>query len=387
MAEYDFSGWATRTNRRCSDGRTIMQNAFADDNGKTVPLVWNHNHNDPNNVLGHALLENREDGVYAYCSFNDTENAEHAKLLVQHGDIKSLSIYANQLKQNKGNVMHGVIREVSLVLAGANPGAYIDSIMVHGEMSDEEAVIYNDELLSLSHADGDEKEDKTEMSEETKKVDANESEETVADVFNTLTDKQKNVVYALIGQAVEDAKAEAAHSAMDEDDDSDEGGNDEMKHNVFENDETMQQDYISHAEMLEVIEDGKRYGSLKESALQHGIENIDYLFPDAKNLDTPPSWISREMGWVKEVLGDVHHTPFSRIKSMHADITEDEARARGYMKGNLKKEEVFGLLKRTTSMLWRGSRPRCVPCLTRKSLVPSLLATVVRLPLTTRSTS
>ena len=349
MAEYDFSGWATRTNRRCSDGRTIMQNAFADDNGKTVPLVWNHNHNDPNNVLGHALLENREDGVYAYCSFNDTENAEHAKLLVQHGDIKSLSIYANQLKQNKGNVMHGVIREVSLVLAGANPGAYIDSIMVHGEMSDEEAVIYNDELLSLSHADGDEKEDKTEMSEETKKVDANESEETVADVFNTLTDKQKNVVYALIGQAVEDAKAEAAHSAMDEDDDSDEGGNDEMKHNVFENDETMQQDYISHAEMLEVIEDGKRYGSLKESALQHGIENIDYLFPDAKNLDTPPSWISREMGWVKEVLGDVHHTPFSRIKSMHADITEDEARARGYMKGNLKKEEVFGLLKRTTT--------------------------------------
>ena len=188
MAEYDFSGWATRTNRRCSDGRTIMQNAFADDNGKTVPLVWNHNHNDPNNVLGHALLENREDGVYAYCSFNDTENAEHAKLLVQHGDIKSLSIYANQLKQNKGNVMHGVIREVSLVLAGANPGAYIDSIMVHGEMSDEEAVIYNDELLSLSHADGDEKEDKTEMSEETKKADANESEETVADVFNTLTD-------------------------------------------------------------------------------------------------------------------------------------------------------------------------------------------------------
>lgn len=350
MAEYDFSGWATRTNRRCSDGRTIMQNAFADDNGKTVPLVWNHNHNDPNNVLGHALLENREDGVYAYCSFNDTENADHAKLLVQHGDIKSLSIYANQLKQNKGNVMHGVIREVSLVLAGANPGAYIDSIMAHGEMSDEEAVIYNEETLSLSHADEDDKkEDKADMAEETKKVEANESEETVADVFNTFTDKQKNVVYALIGQAVEDAKAEAAHSAMDEDEDSYEGGNDDMKHNVFENDETMQQDYISHAEMMDVIEDGKRFGSLKESALQHGIENIDYLFPDAKNLDTPPSWISREMGWVKEVLGDVHHTPFSRIKSMHADITEDEARARGYMKGNLKKEEVFGLLKRTTT--------------------------------------
>lgn len=358
MANYDFSGWATRTNRRCSDGRTIMPGAFRECDGATVPLVWNHSHNDPTNVLGHALLEYHDDGVRAYGYFNDTPKGRDAKAMVQHGDIVSLSIYANQLKQQDGHVMHGTIREVSLVLAGANPGAYIDSVMAHGAESDEEAVIYTGEELSLYHSDDESnKEDKKEMADEKKTPATEEKKEegkTVKEVFDTLNEEQKTVVYALIGQAIEDAK----NGGSDEDEDVEHGdyydeyyeGNDGyMKHNVFENDEVMEQDYISHAEMMEVIEDGKRFGSLKESALQHGIENIDYLFPEARNLDTPPSWISRDQGWVKDVMGAVHHTPFSRIKSMHADITEDEARARGYMKGNLKKEEVFGLLKRTTT--------------------------------------
>ncbi len=341
--EYDFSGWATKANLKCSDGRTIMKDAFKENDGKQVPLVWNHQHNDPDNVLGHALLENRDEGVYAYCKFNNSESGKTAKLLVQHGDVNALSIYANQLKQSMNNVLHGNIREVSLVLAGANPGASIDSIIMHGEESDEEAVIYTGEELELSHADYNtkktESENKGDEKMEEKKTD---NEKTVADVFDTLTEEQKTVVYALIGQALEDA---------DNEEDS-EGGNENMKHNVFDQDE-QQGNVLSHADMETIISDAKRYGSLKESFLAHaqdyGIENIDYLFPEAKSLNTPPDFIKREMGWVQKVMSGVHHTPFSRIKSMFADITEDDARARGYIKGKLKKEEVFSLLKRTTT--------------------------------------
>lgn len=340
---YDFSGWATRNNIRCSDGRTIMRDAFKAQDGQTVPLVWNHRHNEPENVLGHAKLENRENGVYAYCTFNDTESGKNAKLLVEHGDVNALSIYANQLKQQGGNVLHGAIREVSLVLAGANPGAFIDSVMSHGEESEDEAVIYSGDILELSHADSEEpkkkastaeskeesKED-TKMAEQEKKTPA-DGEETVEDVFNTLTDKQKTVVYALIGQALEGREGDA-----------------DMKHNVFDNDEMMDNNTLSHAEQMEVISDAKRYGSMRESALAHGITNVEYLFPDAQTLNTPPSFIQRDMGWVKKVMNATHHTPFSRIKSIFANITEDEARAKGYIKGKLKKEEVFSLLKRTT---------------------------------------
>lgn len=357
MERFDFSGWATKANLKCSDGRTIMKDAFKHNDGQTVPLVWNHQHNDPNEVLGHALLENRDEGVYAYCTFNDTESGKTAKLLVQHGDVNALSIYANQLKQKMSNVLHGNIREVSLVLAGANPGASIDSIIMHGEESDEEAIIYTGEEISLAHASdnasdagnskGTTKED-NEMADDTKKTDG---EETVADVFNTLSEKQKTVVYAMIGQALEDA-------GVTDDDDEDEDemehseGDDDMKRNVFDNDE-QQDEVLSHAAMETIIGDAKRFGSLKESFLAHaeeyGIEQIDYLFPEAKTLNNPPEFIKRDTSWVSTVMSAVHHTPFSRIKSMFANITEDEARAKGYIKGNLKKEEVFSLLKRTTT--------------------------------------
>jgi HK97 family phage prohead protease len=335
--KYDFSGWATRANLKCSDGRTIMRDAFKQNDGQKVPLVWNHQHDDPNEVLGHALLENREDGVYAYCSLNDTEAGKTAKLLIQHGDISALSIYANQLKQNMSNVVHGNIREVSLVLAGANPGASIQSVIQHGATMEDEAMIYTGEELSVMHSDDPkppvEKPEKTEKN-------TDENGETIGDIFNTLNEKQKEVVYALIGEALENNNSE--------------GGDNTMKHNVFDqSEEQNSENVLSHSEMQTIIEDGKRFGSLKESFLQHadeyGIENIEYLFPEAKSLNTPPDFIKREMGWVQTVMSGVHHTPFSRIKSMFADITADEARARGYMKGKLKKEEVFGLLKRTTT--------------------------------------
>lgn len=335
--KYDFSGWATRANLKCSDGRTIMRDAFKQNDGQKVPLVWNHQHDDPNEVLGHALLENREDGVYAYCSLNDTEAGKTAKLLIQHGDISALSIYANQLKQNMSNVVHGNIREVSLVLAGANPGASIQSVIQHGATMEDEAMIYTGEELSIMHSDDPkppvEKPEKTEKN-------TDENDETIGDIFNTLNEKQKEVVYALIGEALENNNSE--------------GGDNTMKHNVFDqSEEQNSENVLSHSEMQTIIEDGKRFGSLKESFLQHadeyGIENIEYLFPEAKSLNTPPDFIKREMGWVQTVMSGVHHTPFSRIKSMFADITADEARARGYMKGKLKKEEVFGLLKRTTT--------------------------------------
>lgn len=354
MERFDFSGWATKANLKCSDGRTIMKDAFKHNDGQTVPLVWNHQHNDPNEVLGHALLENRDEGVYAYCTFNDTESGKTAKLLVQHGDVNALSIYANQLKQKMSNVLHGNIREVSLVLAGANPGASIDSIIMHGEESDEEAIIYTGEEITLAHSsdakdsEGTTKED-NKMADDIKKTDG---EETVADVFNTLSEKQKTVVYAMIGQALEDAGV----TDDDDEDYEDEMGHSEgdnyMKRNVFDNDE-QQDDVLSHAAMETIIGDAKRFGSLKESFLAHadeyGIEQIDYLFPEAKTLNNPPEFIKRDTGWVSTVMGAVHHTPFSRIKSVFANITEDEARAKGYIKGNLKKEEVFSLLKRTTT--------------------------------------
>ena len=335
--KYDFSGWATKNNLKCSDGRTILRDAFKHNDGQTVPLVWNHQHNDPLNVLGHALLENRESGVYAYCKFNDTEAGKNAKMLVEHGDVTALSIYANQLKQKGGNVEHGVIREVSLVLAGANPGAFIDSILRHGEASDEEGVIYTGEQIELAHAE--------EKKEEEKEV-ADNKEKTVQDVVDSMTEEQRNVMYALIGQALEGS--DVKHS-----DENENGGDDEMKHNVFESENVQgaNSNELTHAEMQTILKDAKRYGSLRESCLQHGIEHIDepgYLFPEFKNLNREPEFVGRDMGWVGKVMSGVHRTPFSRIKSLQADITEDEARALGYIKGKQKKEEVFTLLKRTT---------------------------------------
>lgn len=335
----DFSGWATRNDLLCADGRTIRKNAFKSNDGQTVPLVWNHQHSNPDNVLGHALLENRDEGVYAYCTFNDTESGESAKKLVRHGDVRSLSIYANQLKQSGGDVLHGTIRELSLVLAGANPGAFIDSVMAHGSDGEEGIILGFDENIMLYHSD-----EKGETKVADDKKTKPEGEETVKDVFDTLTEKQKTVVYALVGQMLADE--------TDDDDDEDEGGNKEMKHNIFDGEE-MSDDTLTHSQMETIITDAKRYGSLKESFLAHaddyGIENIDYLFPDARNITNQPTFIQREMGWVQKVMSGTHHTPFSRIKSIFADITEDEARARGYIKGKLKKEEVFSLLKRTTT--------------------------------------
>lgn len=346
MERFDFSGWATRNNLKCSDGRTIRKDAFKDNNGQKVPLVWNHQHNEPFNVLGHALLENREEGVYAYCAFNDTEAGQNAKRLVEHGDVSALSIYANQLKQHGGDVIHGSIREVSLVLAGANPGAFIDSIICHGEESEEEAIIYTGEDISLFHADNEEMKEEKPM-EDTKKVENKTDNKTVKDVFDTLTEEQKTVVYALIGQALESA------GKTDDNDEYDDEEDNNMKHNVFDQDEMMQGNALSHSDMEEIFSDAKRTGSLKEAFLAHnatyGIDQIDTLFPEPKTMNTPPEFIKRDTNWVAGVINGVHHTPFSRIKSMFANITEDEARAKGYIKGKLKKEEVFTLLKRTTT--------------------------------------
>ncbi len=369
--KFDFSGWATRNNLKCSDGRTIMKDAFKDNDGQTVPLVWQHQHNDPGNILGHALLENREDGVYAYGTFNDTEAGQQAKALVQHGDVTALSIYANRLQQQGGNVLHGAIREVSLVLAGANPGAYIDfPVISHSDGSydeiEDEAVIYNDEDgLTLAHEDNEDKEEPKEK----EKNDMAE-EKTVKDVFDSMTEEQQNVVYFMIGQALENAAKKDDESAQHDDI----GGNDDMKKNVFDQG-TESTRRVTKEDMAKILSDAKRLGSLKEAVLQHmeagdlvlqhddeerpiyttdsdgryGIADIDYLFPEARNLNTPPEWIKRDQDWVAKVMAGVHHTPFSRIKSMFADITEDEARAKGYIKGNKKKNEVFTLLKRTTT--------------------------------------
>lgn len=383
---YDFSGWATRNNLRCSDGRVILRDAFRDNDGTTVPLVWNHQHNEPENVLGHALLENRDEGVYAYCKFNDTESGRNAKILVEHGDVSALSIYANKLKQQGSNVLHGAIREVSLVLAGANPGAFIDSVMVHGEGDDDEAIIYSGEEINFAHTDeepaekeeseetvGDvfntlndkqkavvyamigealrdgasKEEDKDEESEEVKHSEdegeedmANDSA-TVQDVLDSMTEEQKSVMYALIGEALRDGASYADEQAENEEDES-------VKHNVFEDEENYDE-VLSHSDLEAIFADAKHSSSLKDTFLAHGITNIDYLFPEERNLDATPQFIKRDTGWVSKVMGGVHHTPFSRIRSSFADITADEARARGYMKGNQKKDEVFSLLKRATT--------------------------------------
>jgi len=336
MRNYDFCGWATKNDLRCSDGRVIRKDAFKECDGAVVPLVWNHQHNEAYNVLGHAELENRPEGVFAYGSFNDSESGKQAKELVKHGDITMLSIYANQLKQVGSDVIHGAIREVSLVLAGANRGATIESFFEHGDVDnfedfEDEAVICTGDDISIYHAE------ESKDPEPEKKEDKDMAEKTVKDVFDTMTDEQKDVVYAMIA------------AALNESEDNKEDNN--MSHNVFENE--TEENTLSHDAMNTIISDGKRYGSLKESFLAHaaeyGIDQIDYLFPEAKSLNNPPDFISREMGWVQKVMGAVHHTPFSRIKSMFANITEDEARAKGYIKGNLKKEEVFTLLKRTTT--------------------------------------
>lgn len=344
---YDFSGWATKNDLKCADGRTIRRDAFKDNDGQTVPLVWNHQHNDSGNVLGHALLENRPEGVYAYCSFNDTDKGQNAKLLVQHGDITGLSIYANKLKQIGGDVLHGAIREVSLVLAGANPGAYIDYVIAHSEEDGDTAVIYTGEEVvqfeetavedpAVEHSEV-KMDEKKEPAKETKEEADMANEKTVKDVFDTFNEEQKNVVYALIGQAIEDAKADVQHS-MEED----------MKNNIFENEHETNENALTHSEMESILSDGKRFGSLKESCLQHGVTDVEYLFPDNKNLTNTPTFIRNEPSdWVSVVMGGVKHTPFSRIKMMFADIREDEARAKGFLKGNKKVEEVFSLLRRS----------------------------------------
>lgn len=347
MERYDFSGWATRNNLKCTDGRVIMNNAFKHNDGRKVPLVWNHQHDNPYNVLGHAVLENREEGVYAYGVFNETDSAQAAKLLVQHGDVTSLSIWANRLQEKQKQVFHGDIREVSLVLAGANPGAKIESIMKHEDGSDEEAIIFNDrEDLVLSHADKSEPEEPAKEPEPEKKKEeepvANE-DKTVQEVFDTLTEEQKTVVYAMIAAAMDGDDQE------DDEEENDEEETPDMKHNVFDRQEEEQENVIAHADMMAVLNDAKRFGSLKESAMQHGITDIEFLFPDAQNVTPTPTWIDRDQTWVDDVMSNTHHTPFSRIKSMAADITADEARAKGYTKNKKKMDEVFTLLKRVTT--------------------------------------
>ena len=366
--DYDFAGWATVNNRRCADGRTIKPGSFSHQNGIRVPLVYNHDHDSISSVLGHADLEERPEGIYAYCKFNNSPSGLDAKEAVVNGDISSLSIFANRLKEVGHNVIHGDIREVSLVLSGANPGAFIDEVMAHSEDSEVGAYIYNDEeSLELFHSSMNDEEstlssedseievsdEETALShsedkiKEEKKDMATEAEEkTVQDVIDSMTEEQKNVMYALVGQALESKGAD--------NDGEDAEGEKEMKHNVFDR-ENEQDNFLAHSEFQgEVIGDAKRCGSMKESFLQHaadyGIDNIDWLMPEYKNIDGngAPSFIKRQPdGWVDVVMNGVHHTPFARIKMMFADLREDEARAKGYLKGKLKKEEVFGLLKRT----------------------------------------
>lgn len=391
----DFSGFATKANLKCSDGRTIMPDAFKHMDGMQVPLVWQHGHNEPSNVLGHAKLEARDGDMYCHAYFNSTDSAKSAKELVKHGDIKALSIYANRLVEKSKNVMHGVIREVSLVLAGANPGALIDNVNIaHSdgalETLDDEAVIYtgltlihsdggtavadedrtvgdvletlNEEqteafqyLLgealagsSASHADEDDEDD----NEDDDDTDSDgDSGKTVKDVFDSMTKEQKDVVYYMIGQAVEEASGNDNDSSAKHSDTSQEGNT--MTHNVFEQDSAKSSTTLSHAEAATVFEGAKRLGSMKEAiedyALKHGIEDIDTLFPDAKAITATPEFIKRRTEWVADVMNGIRQTPFSRIKSLTANLTLDEARAKGYVKGNLKKEEFFKVAKRTTT--------------------------------------
>lgn len=355
MGKFDFSGWATRANIKCSDGRTIMKNAFAHMDGKIVPLVWMHQHSDPNEVLGHALLENRDEGVYTYCTFNDTESGQTAKQLVLHGDVIALSIYANKLKQQMNNVLHGDIREVSLVLAGANPGAFIDSVICHGEESDEEAIIYTGENISLCHSeDGEEK--KKEEKEGDDKM-SNNSEKTVKDVIDSMTEEQQTVMYALIGQAVEENGG-----SDNEDVEHSEGGYNSMKHNVFDQDEMEVGTVLTHADQQAIIELAKQssVGSLKtamsiyaeENSLAHGVfEDYEQLFPEYELLKKgEPETLERDQSWIAEVMRKIHKSPISRIRTRQADARIAELRAHGYQnKGDQKtKTAQIKLLSRTT---------------------------------------
>lgn len=355
MAKYDFGGYATRAGLKCSDGRVIMKDAFEHDNGQRVPLVWQHQRNDPNNIIGYGDLENRPDGMYVYGKFNDTPNGQIAKSLVEHGDIRSLSIYANQLSQNGPAVKHGKIREVSLVLAGANPGAFIENLSVeHGdgdyETLDDEAVIYTGTELSHGEHLNETSEKEIKMGgKEVKNEDLEHEDKTVKEVFDSMTEEQKNVVYAMIGYALENGDNKAEQSDDDDNDleHDDKGGN---NMNVFENHgESNENDTLTHDEMTAILADAKRCGSLKESVLQHGITNIDYLFPDPKLVNNTPEMIMRQQDWVSKVWNATRKSPFSRIKSSAANLTEDEARAKGYIKGKLKKEEQISLLKRVTT--------------------------------------
>lgn len=375
---YDFAGWATKFNIRCGDGRTIRENAFKHCSGRRVPLVWQHNHSDIDNVLGHAILEERDDGMWAYAFCNDTPKGVLAKQMVKHGDLDQFSIYANKLVQKGGDVMHGDIKELSLVLAGANPGAkIIYPDLAHYDDYDEdeeleEAIIMHDDIsgLELYHADAKEEKSSDENKEPEKKEETTENK-SIGEVLDTLSQEQKDAVNVLIGLALEegsdsdeDTADEVSHSDDDEDEDLEhsEGGNEVMKRNVFDNTMEQQANTLSHSDLkafaTSVFNDMKKYGSFRDSFLAHadeyGIkknaddEGIELLFPDFKTLNNEPDFISRNMEWVSEVMNGVHRTPFSRIKSIHANITEDDARARGYFKGKLKKEEVFTLLKRTT---------------------------------------
>ena len=358
--DYDFSGWATRNNIECSDGRTIMKDAFKDNDGQKVPLVWNHQHDDPNEVLGHALLENRDEGVYAYCKFNDTESGQTAKSLVLNGDVDKLSIYANKLKSNMNQVIHGCIREVSLVLAGANPGAYIDSVVVHadGAEDEEEGTIYTDEQISVnmehSEKKSEEKEEKK-MNDnpEMKHAETETGEKTVQEVFDTLTEEQKEVVYAIIGEAVEEAKNDAG-----DEDEGEEEGEENMKHNVFDNDNN-REDVLAHSEFVKsAIADAKKYGSMRESFIAHaeeaGLEwnaNNDFspLFPDATNINREPVMVEKDNSWVAKVMAQVKHSPFSRVKNTLGRMDETTARAKGYIKGSKKANIQMAVLNRVTT--------------------------------------
>ena len=330
--KWDFSGWATRNDLHCSDGRTIRKDAFKDCDGKIVPIFWNHQHDSVDNVLGHGMLENRDEGVYFYGAFNEDEEGQKAKKRVQHGDIRSLSIMANQLRQVGGDVIHGVIREVSLVPAGANPGAFIDIVMSHGEEVGDAMIMGYDEAISLHFYHADDEEDKK------------DSEETLEDVINSMTEKQRNTMFGLIGKALE------------EKDEKLEEGDPDMKKNIFDRTDQNTSGVLMHSdgtlvtvdEVATIFKDAKRLGSLRDAVLEHGIDQIDYLFPDDRTLTTQPTFIQRDMGWVSDIMGSVHHTPFARVKSVFADITEDDARAKGYIKGKMKKEEFFSLIKRRT---------------------------------------
>ena len=374
----DFEGWATKSNVRCSDNRIIMQDAFKINDGQTVPLVWNHEHGSPDNVLGHALLENRPEGVYAYGFFNDTESGQVGRELLKHHDVCALSIYANNIKQRGDEVVHGNIREVSLVLAGANPGAFITDVVKHSDDGDDAEVemYFLDDQASMAHSDNSEKTNKensmTKNTDSSSDSDANKpssNDETVGEIINTMNEKQKTVMYAMISAAANGEFDDAVDDTDEIKDDSSEETTD-MKHNVFESDTDTNDNVISHDEIISAIKDAKRYGSMKESFIEHGIDdvayvgtdsgsdirhgdyginNVDYLFPDARSVTNAPMFIKRDTDWVADVMSGTTHTPFSRIKSVFADITEDEARAKGYTKGKLKKEEVFSLLKRSTT--------------------------------------